>query len=178
MLKIPVKYKDFNDEEQEEVLYFHLSKVDIIRLEVKHPGGLKQALENIIAAEDGTVIMNELEGIFKASYGKKSPDGRKHVKNDEIWEDFASSNAYEAFFMKMVLDAELAANFIQQVVPADLVEEASNLAKQEALKIDVPQVKKDVRIYTQAEIKEMPADQFLLLAPQLASGEAVVEDVK
>ena len=178
MLKIPVKYKDFNEQEQEEDLYFHLSKVDIIRLEVAHPGGLKQSLENIIAAENGTVIMNELEGIFKASYGKKSPDGKRHIKNDDIWEEFSSSNAYEAFFMKMVLDAELAANFIQQVVPADLVEEASNLAKQEVLKVNVPEVKKDVRIYTQAEIKEMPADQFLLLAPQLASGDAVVEDVK
>ena len=178
MLKIPVKYKDFNDVEQEEILYFHLSKVDIIRLEVAHKGGLKEALEKIIAAEDGLTIMNELEGIFKASYGIKSPDGRTHLKNDEIWEEFANSNAYEAFFMKMVMDAELSAQFIQSVVPADLVEQAAEMAKQEVLNIDVPEVKKDVRIYTQAEIKEMPADQFLLLAPQLASGEAVVEDVK
>jgi len=181
LLKKTVKYKDFDGNEREEDLYFHLSKVDIIKLEVSHKGGLKASIEAIMAAEDGETIMKEMEGILKMSYGKKSPDGRKHVKNDEIWEDFVSSNAYEAFFMELVLNADLSAQFIQNVVPADLVEEAANLAKQESLGIKVPEVpetQREVRIYTQAEIKEMPADQFLLLAPELAAGRAVVEDVK
>jgi hypothetical protein len=80
--------------------------------------------------------------------------------------------------MELVMDAELAASFITAIMPADLIEEATELAKQQALEMDVPEVKKDARIYTPEEIKAMPPDQFLLLAPQLASGEAVVEDVK
>ena len=180
MLKKTVKYTDFNGEPREEDLYFHLKKVDIIRLELAHEGGLKASMERIIKAENGKVIMEEMEGFIKASYGVKSPDGKRHIKSEEIWLEFSQSNAYDVFFMELVMDAELSANFITSVMPPDLMEEAVELAKQQTLEMDVEtvDVKQDARIYTQAEIKAMPAEQFLLLAPLLASGEAVVEDVK
>ena len=181
MLKKSVTYTDFNDEEHTEYFYFHLKKTELLRMEVETPGGLSAAFERIVAGgenPDGKLIMDTFEGYIKKSYGKKSPDGRRHLKSDEILDEFVTCGAYDALFMSICTDAETAADFIKAIMPAGLIEEVEVLAKQQNLGIEVPEVPKDPRIYTQEEIKAMPPDQFLLLAPQLASGEAVVEDVQ
>lgn len=127
MLKKTITYTDFNDEEVSEDFFFHLSKAELVELELSHPGGLSAALERIVAAEDGKAIISEFKNIILGSYGQKSLDGRRFVKNSQIREEFESSEAYSTLFMELVMDADAAANFINGIIPQGMAEDAAKV---------------------------------------------------
>ncbi len=80
MLKRTITYTNFNDEEVSEDFFFHLSKAELVELEMSHKGGLSEMLERIIADEDGKTIIEEFKNVIMKSYGKKSPDGKRFIK--------------------------------------------------------------------------------------------------
>jgi hypothetical protein len=133
VLKKTVTYKDFNDEEVTEDLYFHFSKAELVELEMREKGGLSNALQRIIDAEDGKSIMAEMKNIIVSAYGKRSGDGRRFIKNDQLREEFLSSEAYSTFFMELLTDATAASAFVNGVIPPDLAADAAKmvLANQE-----------------------------------------------
>lgn len=128
MLKKTIKYKDFNDEEVSEDFYFHLSKAELVELEMSHEGGLSESLQKIIAAQDGKGIITEFRNIILSAYGKKSPDGKRFIKNQELRDEFQSSEAYSELFMELVTDTDAAVEFINGIIPRDMREEAAKLA--------------------------------------------------
>ena len=111
------------------------------------------------------------------AYGVKSDDGKRFIKNERLREEFASSEAYSVLFMEIVTDADAAAKFINAVIPAGLIEEAANTARQEPLAIQTEQIQKPAqRIITRAELEEMTGPLFAEVAGQLSRGEAVLEN--
>lgn len=125
MLKKTVTYTDFNDEEVTEDLYFHLSQAELVELEMSHDGGLSTTLQRIIDTEDGKEIIKEFKSIILGAYGKKSPDGRRFIKNAQLREEFESSEAYSTLFMQLVTDAGVAAEFVNGVMPKKLIDQAA-----------------------------------------------------
>ena len=132
MLEKVIKYTDFKGEEREETFYFHLTKADIMEMQLEVKGGLSTVLERITQTKDVPELIKIFKDLIKRSYGEMSPDGRKFIKNDQVWEDFKSTNAYSVLFMELAQDAKAASDFIRNVVPADLAEEVK---KAEAKKI-------------------------------------------
>lgn len=130
MLKKTITYEDFNDEEVTEDLYFHLTEAEIVELQFSQKGGLKEALERMIRTQDGGTIMTEMRKMIMKSYGKRSDDGARFIKNDQVREEFESSQAYSKLFMELVTDAVAAAEFINGVVPKELAERAAQLTAQ------------------------------------------------
>lgn len=124
MLKKTITYTNFNDEEETEVFFFNLSKAELIELEMTHEGGLSDSLKKIAASEDGAAIIREMKNLILTSYGKKSPDGRRFIKNQQIRDEFESSEAYSALFMELVTDADAAVAFVQGIVPAGMTVDA------------------------------------------------------
>jgi hypothetical protein len=129
VLKKTITYTDFNDEEVSEDFFFHLSKAELVELELSHQGGLSAALERIVAAEDGKAIIAEFKGIILGSYGQKSLDGRRFVKNAQLREEFESSEAYSVLFMELVTDTDAAIEFVNGIIPQGMEEEMTQLAE-------------------------------------------------
>jgi hypothetical protein len=127
VLKKTITYTDFNGEEVSEDFFFHLSKAELVELELSHPGGMSAALERIVASEDGKSIIAEFKNIILGSYGQKSLDGRRFIKNAQLREEFESSEAYSTLFMELVMDAGAAAEFINGIIPQGMVEEAARV---------------------------------------------------
>lgn len=173
MLKKTVTYVDFNGDEVTEDLYFHLSKAEIVALELSEKGGLSEQLKRIVAAEDGKAIISEFKNILLSSYGKRSEDGKRFIKNQAIREEFESSEAYSTIFMELVMDAGVAAQFVKGIVPTDLAEEA---AKVVAGPVAVPDPTPEPRTITRAELVAMPKTELEALDAQIASGEVKVLD--
>lgn len=170
-----MKYKDFDGNDVEEDFYFHLSKVALIKLEASHKGGLEASLKAIMAAEDGETIIKEFEGLLKACVGKKSADGRRHVQTADISEAFFTSNAYDAFVMEMVEDADVMAAFIRGVVPPDMaaeVQQAVAVMDTQSEVVDMPKVMPQA--ITRAQLQEMSDAEFKDAGEKLASGEFVL----
>lgn len=117
MLRYPIKYTNFNDEEVEEVLYFNLSEPELIEMEVSLDGGLGAMIKRIVEANDGAGIIKQFKDFILLSYGLRSDDGKRFIKNDEVRAEFAQTAAYAQLFMDLATDAGKAAKFIQGVVP-------------------------------------------------------------
>ena len=108
MLKKTIKYTDFNGEEINEDFFFHLSKAELVELEMSHKGGLSATLERIIATEDNPGIIAEFKNIILIAYGQRSDDGKRFIKNQELRDEFASTEAYSTLFMELVMDTDSA----------------------------------------------------------------------
>ena len=70
MLKKTITYEDFNGDTVSEDFFFHLSKAELVELELSHEGGLSEALKRIVEAEDGKGIIAEFKNIILSSYGQ------------------------------------------------------------------------------------------------------------
>lgn len=123
MLKKTISYEDFNGDQVTEDVFFHLSKSDLVQLEVSHEGGFQGYLERIVKANDGKTIMAEFRKILLMAYGQKSEDGKRFLKTPENRKDFESSAAFDAIFVELCTDADKAAEFVNGIIPAGFAQE-------------------------------------------------------
>jgi len=129
MLKKTIKYVDFNGEERVEDFYFNLTKAELSMLQLSQKGGLDVMLDKMIQTRDEPSMIKMFKEIIDLSYGEKSADGRKFVKNDAILEDFKSTEAYSELFMELATNSEAAAEFINGIVPRDVAEQVAKEQK-------------------------------------------------
>lgn len=173
MLKKTITYEDFNGKEVSEEFFFHLSKAELVELEMSHKGGMLEWLQNLIKAEDGKTIMEEFKKIILNSYGKKSDDGRRFTKNETLREEFESSEAYSTLFMELVTDAEKASEFVNGIIPAGMAEEVAKLSPSPISAVpEIPTP--EPRIVTRKELTEMPKEEFDALGEDIASGKVKI----
>lgn len=130
MLKRDIKYEDFDGNEQTDTFFFHLSKAELIELEVEYQGGLSAAIQKIVETEDNKALLNEFKRIVLLSYGQKSEDGKRFIKNDQLREEFQQMPAYSSLFTELAMDSTAAAEFISGIMPRDIAE----AVKEESLK--------------------------------------------
>ena len=181
MLKKTVTYEDFNGDSVTEDHFFHLSKAELVELELSHKGGLSEALQRIVDAEDGKAIITEFKNIVLGSYGKRSVDGKRFIKNAQLREEFESSEAYSTIFMELVTDTDAAIEFINGVIPSGMVEEAAKIAALAPAPVEesvtvLPNPKEDAEIITKKMLVESSYDELLAIQARVASGEAKLEE--
>lgn len=126
MISKTIKYTDFNDNEREEVFYFHLSKPELLETYIK--GGeerlidtLKQALKN----RDTVTFFELLKDVIRLGYGEKSEDGKYFIKFDSqgrrLGDLFITSEAYTVLLMDDLFnDITKATEFLMGMFPADI----------------------------------------------------------
>lgn len=119
MLKKTITYTDYNDHQRTEDFYFNLNKAELVELELSASGGLTVMMDRIIAAEDNPTLFKIFKDLVLKAYGVKSDDGRKFIKNQEVRDDFAQTEAYSVLVMELVSDAEKAAEFFNKIIPQD-----------------------------------------------------------
>ena len=122
MLKKTFQYTDFNGNEQEETFYFNLSKSEVIEYELQERAGMSTTLQRIVEERDNQKILAHFKDLVMKSVGRKSDDGRRFVKNDEIREDFLASPAYDEMFIWLMSEPGAGAEFVNNVLPQDVDE--------------------------------------------------------
>lgn len=132
MYKKTLEYDDFNGEKVKEDLYFNLSKAELMEMNFRSPGGLKNYIESIINANDLNTLTDIFKELLLKSYGVKSPDGRKFMKTQAIREEFECSIAYDIMFTTLASDAKEAAAFINGIIPKELAEEMDKIEMPES----------------------------------------------
>lgn len=128
MLKRTITYTDYNGEERTEDFFFNLTKAEIIELELSVSGGLENLLDTIIKTKDAPKIIENFKKIILKAYGVKSADGRRFIKNDEVRDDFAQTEAYSILFTELATDADAAAKFVNGIVPEQPKETPATIA--------------------------------------------------
>lgn len=176
MLKKRIKYTDFNNEEQEEDFFFHLSKAELVELELSHEGGLSESLIKIVASEDGKAIIAEFKNIILMAYGVRSEDGRRFIKNQALRDEFESTEAYSALFMELVTDADAAAEFINGIVPAGMAEEAAKVVNTDEQRLTPVPPLPEPEVITKAQVENMSPDELIELGARISKGEVKIVD--
>lgn len=125
MLKKTITYEDYNGEMRTEDFYFSLNQAEVLKLELKTPGGFKGYVEKIIQTKDFKSMVELLDDLISMSYGIKSDDGRKFEKSPEISKAFMESEAYVQLVLELLSgDEEKISAFIEGILPQKLVAEA------------------------------------------------------
>lgn len=134
MLKKTITYTDYSGIERTEDFYFNLSKAEILEMQLSVNGGFAEMLQKIIKAKDFPTLVKTFKELILMSYGEKSEDGRRFVKSKEISDAFAQTEAYSILFMELSNDDKAASEFVNGILPADLVSQINNDANIIALK--------------------------------------------
>ena len=96
-------------------------------MQTSEVGGLEKKIEKISKEQDVAKIIELMKEIIQKSYGVKSDDGKRFIKNQEILDEFMQSEAYSELFMELATDANAASDFINGILPKGLVEEAKKI---------------------------------------------------
>lgn len=128
MFKDTITYEDFDGNVREETVYFNLSRMEAIDLFVSHNNDYQGYLESIVESGDSKLIVDTFSDFIKKTYGVKSEDGTRFVKNDELTEAFVQSAVYDEIMMKLVTNEQYVIAFVDGVVPKgiDLAGAAAN----------------------------------------------------
>lgn len=120
MLKKTMVYTDFNGEEIKEDFYFHLSKAEIMEMQLEEKGGLAERIQKIVDAKNVPEIIKVFKDLILKAYGVKSEDGKRFIKSKQLSEEFSQTQAYSDLFMELASDPDAAAAFINGIIPAEL----------------------------------------------------------
>ena len=132
-----IQFTDYDGNEREETFYFNLNKAEVIKWEGSTLGGLKNTMDKIIQTKDQSRLIALFDDIICRSYGEKSPDGKYFRKSEEILENFKSTQAYSNLFTELASNDQAASEFVNGMLPADLLEEARKIEEEEKKKGNV-----------------------------------------
>lgn len=129
MYKKTITYVDYDENERTEDFYFNLTQAEVMEMELSTSGGMAEMIKGIVAAQDVPEIIKIFKRLILESYGKKSPDGKRFIKSDELTDEFKQTEAYSNLFMELAQDADAAAEFVNNVVAVNKkTAESANLA--------------------------------------------------
>lgn len=120
MYKKTINYTDYDGNKRTEDAYFNLNKAELIELNFTEDGGLDKVIQKIISEQDQVKILKIFKDIILMSYGEKSLDGKRFIKNQELRDAFVQTEAYSELFMELISDEEKAADFLKKIIPSDL----------------------------------------------------------
>lgn len=123
MIKKTITYTDYNGTERTETFYFNLSKAELAEMQLSANGGFETYINKIVEAQDGKSMIKIFKDLILMSYGEKSTDGKRFIKNDELRDSFAQTEAYSELFMELVTDDKAAAEFINGIMPNEVQNE-------------------------------------------------------
>jgi hypothetical protein len=134
MIKKTLEFKNFRGEKETGEFYFNMSEGELIKLQLsaidQKTESFQDKLNKIANGLQGRELVNVIDELVLNAYGVKSTDGKRFVKNDTLLEEFTSSNAYSALIKELFTDAGKLAEFVNGVVPADLIESSKAEAEQ------------------------------------------------
>ena len=112
-----INYTDYNGNTRTEDHYFNLTEAEALEMEMSTNGGFSERIKRIIAAQDTATLITIFKDLSKKSYGRKSLDGRKFEKSEEIFNEFKDTEAYSILFMELATDAKAATEFVNGIAP-------------------------------------------------------------
>lgn len=128
MFKDKITYVDYNGIEREEEFFFNLNEAELFEMQNSVRGGLTEKVKKIMETKNTPEIIKLFKEIMQMSYGVKSDDGRRFIKNKEVLDEFVQTEAYSKIYMKLATDSDYAAKFINEIIPKDISDRANGVA--------------------------------------------------
>ena len=131
MYKKTISYTDYNGLDITEDFYFNLTRAEIMEMELGTEGGLENMLTRIVNAQDYVELSKYFKQIILMSYGEKSPDGKRFIKErhdgSKPCNDFKQTEAYSNLYMELATNSDAASEFINGIIPDEYVADSSEV---------------------------------------------------
>lgn len=153
MLKKPITFTDWNGELKVEEHWFNLTMAECLELQLSKTGGWSDRMIEYVENGNMDELVKVMKDVIKRAYGVRGPD-ESFLKSEEISAAFTTTEAYSALFMEVITDAEKSAEFVNGVMPADLVAKAAKASKLDAqAAMTAPSITEQIR---DARVEEAP----------------------
>lgn len=129
MLTKTITYEDYNGITRKEDFLFNLTKTELMKWDLKTPGGLAAKLERITQKFDVPELTSFIEALIDNAYGIKSDDGVRFIKDEKLSTMFRQTEAYDQLFVELLSDEKKTAAFINGILPKELMEEVAKQNK-------------------------------------------------
>lgn len=129
-----ITYNDFDNVERTETAYFNLTKSELMEISMKLPGNLlqdvadegekltdEQRARRVLASLGNQGVTNFIKEIILKAYGKKSIDGRRFEKSEQMSTEFSQTLAFDQLYYELMVDSTKAAEFINNLIPESLI---------------------------------------------------------
>lgn len=121
MLKKTVNYTNYNGTNRTVELYFNMNKYELTQMMVGEKNvSFQDYLQQIIDTNDASEMVRLIKDILLMSYGEKSADGERFVKNEKLREDFENSAAFSELYMELAQNVNEAMQFVWGILPPDM----------------------------------------------------------
>jgi hypothetical protein len=135
MIKKTLTFKNFKKETETEDYYFNMSEGELTKMQVaaidQKNESFSDKLDKISKGLQGQQLVEVIDDLVLRSYGIKSTDQKRFVKNPQILEEFTSSGAYSVLITELFSLEGSLAEFINGVVPDDMVQNSKAAAEKE-----------------------------------------------
>lgn len=127
MYKKTITFEDYEGTERTEDFYFNLNKAELIKwMTTTGEYTIDRLMLRLIQERNGKKIMDMMDELIKIAYGRKSLDGRRFEKSEELWKDFKETEAYSVLFTELVTDAKKAGEFVNGIIPKKLADQIAD----------------------------------------------------
>ena len=127
-----ITYTDFaGNKHEDEEFRFNMTKSEVVEWQYSVNGGINNLFAKIVNENDQTSLINMIKDLIRRSYGVPSIDGKKFEKKRNgvpLFDEFEATNAYDVLFMELITDDKKAAEFVNGLMPPDLVAEMAKVA--------------------------------------------------
>lgn len=132
MLTKKITYEDFDGNQVTEECQFHLTKSELMKMELSEAGGMYATLEKMVQENNTPKLVAYFDNFIKASYGKRSEDGKRFIKTKEATEEFVQGLAYDELVVELLSNPDEAVAFFQGIIPKELSSQIDNNVIEEA----------------------------------------------
>jgi hypothetical protein len=131
-----ITFPNYLEETETEDFYFNLSKGELVKMQMaaidERTESFQDKLEKIGKSLNGKALIETIDEVIDASYGVKTVDGKRFIKNAKDLEVFKSSGAYSELVVELCTDADACSTFINGLVPKNLRDEVQKEVAQSA----------------------------------------------
>lgn len=120
MLKKDITYTDFDGNEVTDTFYFHISRAELLTLELDPETSLKRRMEALRNTSNVRGIVETINDLIKLSIGRRSEDGKRFEKSSLLSDEFMESEAYSQFLFELLSDPKRCVDFVIGMMPTDV----------------------------------------------------------
>lgn len=124
MIKKEISFINLDGKKVTKTYYFHLTKSDLVDMNLAIEGGMEKKWRNLVEAKNATEIMKEFKELILMSVGERGEDGESFIKTRA---KFENSLAFDELLMELATNTEAATSFLKGIMPADLREQVEKL---------------------------------------------------
>lgn len=111
MIKKTIKYHDYDGNEREDDFYFHLTQVEMnkINADPSLPGGIEESVARAVKNDDRGEMLRIIDLLISRSYGVKLPDGgfvKRNASGLPLYEMFVNTEAYDNLLTELISGGE------------------------------------------------------------------------